>query len=139
MTQANDAISPIFDKEKEQNRLQAVQLVSDIGNQVADIARTQGDLNGLKAATDKYGTIPDGLTEDQRQQALAKLRDTPAYITAMEQFGTGSDVQRVITAATAAVSGLAGGNINAAFLTRPFLQPSVQAFRLLISTVLNSF
>ncbi|MCT2204360.1 hemagglutinin repeat-containing protein, partial [Escherichia coli] len=36
---ANDSISPIFDKEKEQRRLQTVGLISDIGSQVADIAR----------------------------------------------------------------------------------------------------
>ena len=40
---ANDSISPIFDKEKEQRRLQTVGLISDIGSQVADIARTQGN------------------------------------------------------------------------------------------------
>ncbi|MCN8083525.1 hemagglutinin repeat-containing protein, partial [Escherichia coli] len=32
---ANDSISPIFDKEKEQRRLQTVGLISDIGSQVA--------------------------------------------------------------------------------------------------------
>lgn len=36
---ANGSISPIFDKEKEQNRLKAVGLISDIGGQAADIAR----------------------------------------------------------------------------------------------------
>lgn len=41
---ANDSISPIFDKEKEQRRLQQVQLIADIGNQVSDIVRTQGQL-----------------------------------------------------------------------------------------------
>ncbi|QFG76702.1 hypothetical protein DMB90_11020 [Raoultella planticola] len=38
---ANQTLSPIFDKEKEQ-RLQQTQLIGEIGNQVADIARTQG-------------------------------------------------------------------------------------------------
>ncbi|EMX5694206.1 hemagglutinin repeat-containing protein, partial [Escherichia coli] len=54
---ANDSISPIFDKEKEQRRLQTVGLISDIGSQVADIALTQGELNALKAAQDKYGPV----------------------------------------------------------------------------------
>jgi filamentous hemagglutinin len=44
---ANDSISPIFDKEKEQNRLKEIGMLSDIGGQVADIARTQGELNAL--------------------------------------------------------------------------------------------
>ncbi|WP_231942975.1 hemagglutinin repeat-containing protein [Kosakonia sacchari] len=111
---ANDGISPIFNKEKEQNRLQAVQMVSDIGNQVADIVRTQSDIDGLKAAMAKTGTSLEGLPEKERMQKLAELRNTPAYKHIAENTGTGSDVQRAITAATAAVSGLAGGNINAA-------------------------
>ncbi|EKM7515389.1 hemagglutinin, partial [Klebsiella aerogenes] len=55
---ANDSISPIFDKEKEQNRLKEIGMISDIGGQVADIARTQGELSALKAAQDKYGPVP---------------------------------------------------------------------------------
>lgn len=76
---ANDSISPIFDKEKEQNRLKEIGMISDIGGQVADIARTQGELNALKAAQDKYGPLPADATEEQRQAYLAKLRDTPEY------------------------------------------------------------
>ncbi|WP_312691469.1 hemagglutinin repeat-containing protein, partial [Kosakonia sp.] len=114
VTQANDAISPIFNKEKEQNRLQAVQMVSDIGNQVADIVRTQSDIDGLKAAIAKTGTSLEGLPEKERLQKLAVLRNTPEYKKVADNTGTGSDVQRAITAATAAISGLAGGNINAA-------------------------
>lgn len=114
VAQANDAISPIFNKEKEQNRLQAVQMVSDIGNQVADIVRTQSDIDGLKAAIAKTGTSLEGLPEKERLQKLAVLRNTPEYKKVAENTGTGSDVQRAITAATAAVSGLVGGNVNAA-------------------------
>ena len=43
---ANGSIDAIFDKEKEQRRLDEAQLISDIGSQVSDIARTQGELNG---------------------------------------------------------------------------------------------
>lgn len=111
---ANDSISPIFDKEKEQNRLNAVGMISDIGSQVADIARTQGDLNGLKAAKDKYGDIPANATEKDRQDYLAKLRATPEYKETQEKYGTGSAMQHGIQAATAALQGLAGGNIGGA-------------------------
>ncbi|WP_262790076.1 contact-dependent inhibition toxin CdiA [Enterobacter quasiroggenkampii] len=112
---ANDSISPIFDKEKEQNRLNAVGMISDIGSQVADIARTQGDLNGLKAAQKETGaTLPANATEKQRQDYLAKLRDTQAYKEVMVTYGTGSAMQRGIQAATAALQGLAGGNIGGA-------------------------
>ncbi|MDU5488650.1 MAG: filamentous hemagglutinin, partial [Serratia liquefaciens] len=35
---ANQTLSPIFDKEKEQKRLQQAQLIGEIGNQAMDIA-----------------------------------------------------------------------------------------------------
>ncbi|EHL6540828.1 hemagglutinin repeat-containing protein, partial [Escherichia coli] len=112
---ANDSISPIFDKEKEQRRLQTVGLISDIGSQVADIARTQGELNALKAAKEATGeTLPANATEKQRQEYLAKLRDTPEYKKEQEKYGTGSEIQLGIQAATAALQGLAGGNLAGA-------------------------
>ncbi|EIO7124641.1 contact-dependent inhibition effector tRNA nuclease [Escherichia coli] len=112
---ANDSISPIFDKEKEQRRLQTVGLISDIGSQVADIARTQGELNALKAAKEATGeTLPANATEKQRQEYLAKLRDTQAYRNEMAKYGTGSEIQRGIQAATAALQGLAGDNLAGA-------------------------
>ncbi|HFI3143143.1 TPA: contact-dependent inhibition effector tRNA nuclease [Escherichia coli] len=111
---ANDSISPIFDKEKEQNRLKEIGMISDIGGQVADIARTQGELNALKVAQDKYGPLQADATEEQRQAYLAKLRETPEYKKEQEKFGTGSDIQRGIQAATAALQGLAGGNLAGA-------------------------
>ncbi|ENT5689450.1 hemagglutinin repeat-containing protein, partial [Salmonella enterica] len=112
---ASDSISPIFDREKEQRRLQTVGLISDIGSQVADIARTQGELNALKAAKEATDeTLPANATEKQRQEYLAKLRNTPEYKKEQEKYGTGSDIQRGIQAATAALQGLAGGNIAGA-------------------------
>ncbi|HFN6519952.1 TPA: hemagglutinin repeat-containing protein, partial [Escherichia coli] len=112
---ANDSISPIFDKEKEQRRLQTVGLISDIGSQVADIARTQGELNALKAAKEATDeTLPANATEKQRQEYLAKLRDTQAYRDEMAKYGTGSEIQRGIQAATAALQGLVGGNLAGA-------------------------
>ncbi|EOC2528842.1 VENN motif pre-toxin domain-containing protein, partial [Escherichia coli] len=52
--------------------------------------------------------------EEQRQAYLAKLRDTPEYKKEQEKYGTGSDMQRGIQAATAALQGLAGGNMAGA-------------------------
>jgi filamentous hemagglutinin len=111
---ANDSISPIFDKEKEQNRLNEIGMISDIGSQVADIAKTQGELNALKAAQEKYGALPANATEEKRQAYLSALRDTPEYKQEQAKYGTGSDMQRGIQAATAALQGLAGGNIAGA-------------------------
>jgi filamentous hemagglutinin len=77
--QANGSISQIFDKEKEQKRLQTISLIGDIAGQAADIARTQGELNALKVAKDTYGPLATNATEEQRQAYLAKLRNSPEY------------------------------------------------------------
>ncbi|WP_284677030.1 hemagglutinin repeat-containing protein [Leclercia adecarboxylata] len=116
---ANGSISPIFDKEKEQKRLQAVQLILEIGAQAADIARTRGEINGLNAARDKLAKEGKhepgpGATEKDKADYQKALRETSEYKTAMEQYGTGGSIQRGIQAATAALQGLAGGNMAGA-------------------------
>jgi hypothetical protein len=100
---ANQTLSPIFDKEKEQKRLKEAQLIGEIGNQTMDIARTQGDLNGLSEAKKAH---PDMTAEE--------LRKTDVYKTEMAKYGTGSALQQGLSAATAAIQGLAGGDIKAA-------------------------
>jgi len=112
---ANGSISPIFDKEKEQKRLQMVGLIGEIGSQAMDIARTQGELAGRAAAKD-----PQALDEARQQLAREgkpvtdKAVAERAYGNAMAQYGTGSTLQRGIQAATAALSGLAGGDMAGA-------------------------
>ncbi|MCW2460725.1 UNVERIFIED_ORG: filamentous hemagglutinin [Enterobacter sp. JUb101] len=107
---ANDSISPIFDKEKEQNRLKAVGLISDIAGQAADVARSQGELAGRKAAKD-----PASLEEARQQLAVEGKAVTDAaveqraYNNASSLYGTGGAVQRGIQAATGALTVLAGG------------------------------
>jgi filamentous hemagglutinin len=111
---ANDSLSPIFDKEKEQKRLQTVQAISEIGGQAADIARTQGEINALEVAKKELGPLKANATEKERDAYLAALKNTDSYKTEQAKFGTGSDIQRGIQAATAALQGLAGGNIAGA-------------------------
>ncbi|WP_233499028.1 hemagglutinin repeat-containing protein, partial [Pantoea graminicola] len=110
---ANPGLEVIFDKEKEQNRLKAAQLIGEIGAQAGDIARTQGEIAGMKAQQD-----PNALTAAREELAgKGKLNPTAdeiakqAYDTAMKPFGTGSSLQQGISAATAAIQGLAGGNV----------------------------
>lgn len=111
---ANDSISPIFDKEKEQNRLKTVGLISDIGSQAADIAKTQGDIFALEAAKKEVPALKANATDKEREQYVKDLRSSPAYQKEMANFGTGSTIQRGIQSATAALQGLAGGNIAGA-------------------------
>ncbi|KEA52616.1 hypothetical protein DT73_10950 [Mangrovibacter sp. MFB070] len=59
---ANQTLSPIFDLEKEQNRLQAARLISEIGSQAKDAARTQGDMcaTGCTGATPSLKSTSGG-------------------------------------------------------------------------------
>ncbi|MEN3753888.1 polymorphic toxin type 25 domain-containing protein [Mangrovibacter sp. SLW1] len=114
---ANQTLSPIFDLEKEQNRLQAVQMIGEIGSQVGDIARTEGQLRAIeagKAELAKNGTKePEaGASQDEWNRYNKSVENTESYKSTEQRYGTGSDLQRAITAATAAISGLASGNIS---------------------------
>ncbi|MGG4664585.1 VENN motif pre-toxin domain-containing protein [Providencia vermicola] len=113
---ANDgSINPIFDKEKEQNRLKQSQLIGEIGNQTMDIIRTEGDIAGLKAQKD-----PDALAiaKKQLESEGKTLTDDAikqqAYNNAMAQYGTGSDFQKAAQAVTGLLQGLAGDNLAGA-------------------------
>ncbi|ELM6079473.1 hemagglutinin repeat-containing protein, partial [Escherichia coli] len=114
---ANQTLSPIFDREKEHQRLQQAQLIGEIGNQVADIARTEGQIAGEKAKRD-----PAILNQAREELEAAGKPFTEqdvaqrAYNNGMAAsgFGTGGKYQQAIQAATAAVQGLAGGNLSAA-------------------------
>ncbi|CQI94592.1 hemagglutinin repeat-containing protein [Yersinia frederiksenii] len=99
---ANGSINPIFDKEKEQNRLKEAQLIGEIGGQAMDIALTQGDIIGLEAALKANPTL--------KGDAEA-LRETKEYKAEMQKYGTGSALQQGLQAATAAIQGLAGGDM----------------------------
>ncbi len=65
-----------------------------------DIARTQGDLNGLSEAKKKYP-----------EKSAEELRKTDVYKAEMAKYGTGSAIQQGLQAATAAIQGLAGGDM----------------------------
>ncbi len=123
---ANPGLDVIFDKEKEQNRLKAAQLIGEIGAQAGDIARTQGQIIATKAANEKMS----GATQTDRDRALAELKakdPTKQYSAsdvnkqvysnyynqafAESGFGTGGKVQQAISALTVAVQGLSGGNV----------------------------
>ncbi|WFC91169.1 contact-dependent inhibition toxin CdiA [Enterobacter roggenkampii] len=124
---ANGSIDPIFNKEKEQKRLQTAQMIGEIGNQVADIARTNGKIAATEAANEKMKTAGS----DARNAAISQLKKDGKEVTdqaihdqmyqafyneAFNQsgMGTGQSTQRAITAATAAIQALAGGDFKAA-------------------------
>ncbi len=126
---ANQTLSPIFDKEKEQERLQQAQLIGEIGNQVADIARTEGSIRATNAAKEKLKNVN---AQDLQEAKAAWEKANPGKTATLEDingqiyqtayndtmnasgFGTGGEYQRAIQAATAAVQGLAGSDLSAA-------------------------
>uniref|UniRef100_UPI0021BDD236 VENN motif pre-toxin domain-containing protein n=1 Tax=Yersinia aleksiciae TaxID=263819 RepID=UPI0021BDD236 len=126
---ANGSINPIFDKEKEQNRLKEAQLIGEIGGQAMDIARTQGKIIATNAANERMKNVtPEDIAAAEKQWKKANPDKVPTaedinnqiYQTAYNQafnesgLGTGGAVQRAMQAATAAVQGLSGGNMAAA-------------------------
>ncbi|WP_241069834.1 hemagglutinin repeat-containing protein [Achromobacter insuavis] len=113
---ANDgSISPIFNKEKEQNRLRQMQLIGELGSQAMDVIRTQGDIAGLKAQTDPkaLAEAKAQLGKEGRLYTNADVMDR-AYANAMKQYGTGSDLQKAAQAVTGALTALAGDNLAGA-------------------------
>ncbi|HDL7092678.1 TPA: VENN motif pre-toxin domain-containing protein [Yersinia enterocolitica] len=129
---ANNALSPTFDKEKEQNRLREINLIGDIGNQVADIARTQGKIAEEKALKDpkaiqaaKEALAENGNLTPTNKQLVEQIRNT-----ASASYGTGSDLQRAIQAATAITQGLTGGNLGQALAggSAPYLAHEISKY-----------
>ncbi|MCY1487756.1 Pre-toxin domain with VENN motif protein [compost metagenome] len=116
---ANNVLSPIFDKEKEQRRLREVQLIAEIGTQVMDVIRTHGEIEATKAGKEeleRQGIQEPGTdaTSEERKAYREALQNTAAYKDTMGPYGTGGDFQRAAQAVTAALQGLAGGDLGGA-------------------------
>ncbi|MBN7766443.1 hemagglutinin repeat-containing protein, partial [Pectobacterium brasiliense] len=129
---ANNALSPIFNKEKEQKRLKQAQLIGEIGAQVMDIVRTEGELKAQKAAEakgdSKVERPKEGDPTQKWEEYKKALTESPTYKAEMQKYGTGSDFQRAAQAATAAIQALAGGDIQKAIASgaSPYLAQLVK-------------
>jgi filamentous hemagglutinin len=100
---ANGSIAPIFDKEKEQQRLKEAQVISQIAGQLSNIVTTLGETEAMKAARDKHGNLSD-----------AALRNTQEYKDTVKGYGTGSTPQMVVQAITGVLGGLNADNFGQA-------------------------
>ncbi|WP_413739800.1 hemagglutinin repeat-containing protein [Sodalis sp. RH14] len=146
---ANDgSISPTFDKEKEQKRLQKTQLISDIGTQALDIYNTHAKTKATREAT---AVMSDNAALSQlKAQAKMELdtvkRANPAvengpqavrdkawqmaYDNALsaQSAGMGGSVRMGVNAVVGALQGLAGGDIKAALAqgAAPYLADKVK-------------
>ncbi|WP_158699965.1 hemagglutinin repeat-containing protein [Cronobacter dublinensis] len=102
---ANDTVSPIFNKEKEQKRLQVAQMTSDIAGQMTSMVMTQGEINALKAARAAPGNA---------NLSAEALKQTQAYRDAFSEYGTGGKYQQIAQSASAAIAGLVNGDFSGA-------------------------
>ncbi|ELQ6226604.1 hemagglutinin repeat-containing protein [Cronobacter turicensis] len=102
---ANDTVSPIFNKEKEQKRLQVAQMTSDIAGQMTTMVMTEGDINALKAARAVPGNA---------HLSAEELKQTQAYQDAFSEYGTGGKYQQIAQSASAAIAGLVNGDFSGA-------------------------
>ncbi|MFM5342616.1 hemagglutinin repeat-containing protein [Aeromonas veronii] len=110
-SQAANGLSPIFDKKRELEKLQEVQLIGEVGQQATQLV-----------VSEKMGKAEKQAREDK------EYANSPAYKALQEKWGVGSDFQRGMQAATAALQGLAGGGITeaAAGAASPYLAQMVK-------------
>ena len=90
-----------------------------------DVIRTEGDLRAFEAG--KQATAERGADESAKDYG-ERVRGTPAYKDAMQSYGTGSELQRAAQAVTAALQGLAGGNLAGALAgaSAPYLAQQIK-------------
>ncbi|WP_221411074.1 hemagglutinin repeat-containing protein [Aeromonas hydrophila] len=110
-TLAVNGLSPIFDKQKELERMQEAQLIGEVGQQATQMVVS----HHLAAANEKAKNDPE-------------YANSKAYKALQEKWGVGSDFQRGMQAATAALQGLAGGDLTqaAAGAAAPYLAQMVK-------------
>ncbi|MGJ8517579.1 hemagglutinin repeat-containing protein [Carnimonas bestiolae] len=115
---AGNALSPIFDKEKEQRRLDRVQQVSDLGTQLSDIVATDNQIarinerHKVQDELEQRGITPPGDdASDAQRTAYANTVDNMVDARVPTR-GVGSDAQRLIQSATAVMQGLVSGDIG---------------------------
>ncbi|NCH54063.1 hemagglutinin repeat-containing protein, partial [Cronobacter muytjensii] len=102
---ANDTISPIFNKEKEQKRLQIAQMTGDIAGQMTSMVMTEGNISALEAARAVPGNA---------NLSAEELKQTRAYQDAFRDYGTGGKYQQIAQSASAAIAGLVNGDFSGA-------------------------
>ncbi len=110
-SKAANGLSPIFDKKRELEKLQEVQLIGEVGQQATQLV-----------VSEKMGKAEKQARENK------EYANSPEYKALQEKWGVGSDFQRGMQAATAALQGLAGGGITeaAAGAASPYLAQMVK-------------
>jgi len=106
---ANHVLASIFDREKEQARLDSLQLAGQVGQQLVSIVLTQGKINAEKAARDAL-MAENGGVEPTSQE----IKDSPVYKEMLAAYEPGGNIQQIIQSVNGIVQGVIGGNYGAA-------------------------
>ncbi|MEX6158384.1 VENN motif pre-toxin domain-containing protein [Providencia manganoxydans] len=126
---AHEKLNPIFDKEKEQKRIEKTQLVGELGKQITDIAVTEKRIEATKAERANFDKTP--ITKDEREKAIDSIKDSSLKEdeTAIRDavlndriekavqasgWGVGGDNRRIVESGTALIQGLISGDVNKA-------------------------
>lgn len=100
---AHEKLNTIFDKEKEQKRIEKTQLIGELGKQITDIAVTDATINATKEVNKNHPS----LSGKEREEAIqAEINGSG--------WGVGGDKRRIVESGTALIQGLVSGDVNKA-------------------------
>ncbi|MGO2303321.1 MAG: two-partner secretion domain-containing protein [Providencia sp.] len=100
---AHEKLGTIFDKEKEQKRIEKTQLIGELGKQITDIAVTDATINATKEVNKNHPS----LSGKEREEAIqAEINGSG--------WGVGGDKRRIVESGTALIQGLVSGDVNKA-------------------------
>ncbi|MEQ5317453.1 VENN motif pre-toxin domain-containing protein [Providencia vermicola] len=100
---AHEKLNTIFDKEKEQKRIEKTQLVGELGKQITDIAVTDATIKATKDVDRAHPELSGKEREDAIQAQVNK-----------SEWGVGGDKRRIVESGTALIQGLVNGDVNKA-------------------------
>ncbi|UPS63849.1 VENN motif pre-toxin domain-containing protein [Providencia rettgeri] len=100
---AHEKLNTIFDKEKEQKRIEKTQLVGELGKQITDIAVTNETIKATKDVDREHPELSGKEREDAIQAQVNK-----------SEWGVGGDNRRIVESGTSLIQGLISGDVNKA-------------------------
>ncbi|SET27177.1 hemagglutinin repeat-containing protein [Thorsellia anophelis] len=126
---AHQSLETIFDKDKEQSRLDEQQLMADIGNQLSNLVRTEGQIRAEKAKSDENALkqAEKELLAEGKEPSKQEIEQR-AQNNAQRDWGTGGKYQQVTQALTGALQGALGGDITKALAngSAPYLAEAIK-------------
>lgn len=124
---ANGHIDKIFDKEKIEQNQALAQAISEVGVQTMQNVGQQMQINAQKDALNRLSKT-DAYQNASAATQQAMLDKDPQYLAAQKEYGIGSPFWTAGTAISAALAGLAGGDMNQALAggLAPYLSLAVK-------------